>query len=586
MDTIHSFQGTLQSLVGVICRRLEETRDHENEPFDAEELFEATLQEPGSPHGHNLQLAFFLQGSISQLLQTYAADRPWLVPTILTPLVKEILPAVYNELPKALRHQIVGLICGMLDEVVNTAASAPTNLLQYMIGNLKALAKSPETDQHHLPTVISLLGALAADSPLCSELDSLLSENSIRMDHSSPFFAMGKLRSLHVLLRSKPMSTEEIVEEILLRALPVACFGHDATTVEQRRYLMESSFTALTTPNLLVSDGLFLMCLSKASHPLSIEVCEQIIAQDSPRLCLAAALVMDRRTGAAFRRRLVSLLLRLPSDHDQVKDVLKKELYSVYRSKAALAAVLPLVAHFNISLDPPFARLLSGKLGSTPTNKLEQIAALEKAFRMCSSGRRYDFDRLLDHAVLPGCSIDDEDVLSAVFRVMYLAGPCANTRFPEIFKILFTKRHRHAKAVKLLLHISGTIPKKLRSHLQHCTSGNKELLGWIQARLNDTLFNPQSADVEAVTSKHATVLLQQQPPRSYLQRISISEGSFLLHMPTQEGRSAVVLFPPGDDSLRDIEFMLQGTSVGVSVLKSIATLPGGFQFQMGPGDSL
>jgi hypothetical protein len=104
--------------------------------------------------------------------------------------------------------------------------------------------------------------------------------------------------------------------------------------------------------------------------------------------------------------------------------------------------------------------------------------------------------------------------------------------------------------------------------------------------LNDTLFNPQSADVEAVTSKHATVLLQQQPPRSYLQRISISEGSFLLHMPTQEGRSAVVLFPPGDDSLRDIEFMLQGTSVGVSVLKSIATLPGGFQFQMGPGDSL
>jgi hypothetical protein len=38
--------------------------------------------------------------------------------------------------------------------------------------------------------------------------------------------------------------------------------------------------------------------------------------------------------------------------------------------------------------------------------------------------------------------------------------------------------------------------------------------------------------------------------------------------------------------LRDIEFMLQGTSVGVSVLKSIATLPGGFQFQMGPGDSL
>jgi hypothetical protein len=56
-------------------------------------------------------------------------------------------------------------------------------------------------------------------------------------------------------------------------------------------------------------------------------------------------------------------------------------------------------------------------------------------------------------------------------------------------------------------------------------------------------------------------------------------------MPTQEGRSAIVLFPPGEDSLRDIEFMLQGTSVDVSVLKSVAALPGGFQFQMGPYDS-
>jgi hypothetical protein len=41
--------------------------------------------------------------------------------------------------------------------------------------------------------------------------------------------------------------------------------------------------------------------------------------------------------------------------------------------------------------------------------------------------------------------------------------------------------------------------------------------------------------------------------------ISIVPGSYVMEMTTQEGRAALVFFPPGPQSLEDIEYMLGGT---------------------------
>ena len=50
------------------------------------------------------------------------------------------------------------------------------------------------------------------------------------------------------------------------------------------------------------------------------------------------------------------------------------------------------------------------------------------------------------------------------------------------------------------------------------------------------------------------------PPRNSLfvgcTKVAIVPGSYLLSMPTQNGRSALVIFPPGEQSLDDIDMML------------------------------
>ena len=39
-------------------------------------------------------------------------------------------------------------------------------------------------------------------------------------------------------------------------------------------------------------------------------------------------------------------------------------------------------------------------------------------------------------------------------------------------------------------------------------------------------------------------------------QLSIALGSYFLTMPTQDGRKAVVIFPPDESSLKDIQYMM------------------------------
>ena len=62
---------------------------------------------------------------------------------------------------------------------------------------------------------------------------------------------------------------------------------------------------------------------------------------------------------------------------------------------------------------------------------------------------------------------------------------------------------------------------------------------------------------------------------------TITPGSYVLEMPTQDDRTAMVIFPPGPESLQDIHYMLGGmgdTQMTAQLLKrAIATPGGGFK---------
>ena len=68
---------------------------------------------------------------------------------------------------------------------------------------------------------------------------------------------------------------------------------------------------------------------------------------------------------------------------------------------------------------------------------------------------------------------------------------------------------------------------------------------------------------------------------------TIATGSYVLEMPTQEDRTATVVFPPGPKSLEDINYMLGGMGddpkMTTRILKrAVATATGGFKLVLEP----
>jgi hypothetical protein len=59
---------------------------------------------------------------------------------------------------------------------------------------------------------------------------------------------------------------------------------------------------------------------------------------------------------------------------------------------------------------------------------------------------------------------------------------------------------------------------------------------------------------------------------------TITPGSYILEMPTQDDRTAMVIFPPGPDSLEDIRYMIGGMGgqqFPTKILKRAISRPGG-----------
>ena len=112
-----------------------------------------------------------------------------------------------------------------------------------------------------------------------------------------------------------------------------------------------------------------------------------------------------------------------------------------------------------------------------------------------------------------------------------------------------------------LVLFASTIPASHQSILPTCLPPGMQSL--LQQRLQCS--SAGSPEQLSVVQSYACQMLLKTVPRLNRRRssmlvaphsISVASGSLIMHMPTQEGRSALVIFPPGEQSLDDIHFML------------------------------
>ena len=115
-------------------------------------------------------------------------------------------------------------------------------------------------------------------------------------------------------------------------------------------------------------------------------------------------------------------------------------------------------------------------------------------------------------------------------------------------------------AMSSLVRFASTLPATHKSILPTCVP--QSMQGLLQQRLQNSHSGSKQvvSALRSVCTHSLSKLVAQEscsgPLLRLPQSISFAKGSLIMQMPTQEGRSAVVVFPPGQQSLKDIRFML------------------------------
>ncbi len=135
-----------------------------------------------------------------------------------------------------------------------------------------------------------------------------------------------------------------------------------------------------------------------------------------------------------------------------------------------------------------------------------------------------------------------------------------------------------AYAMTSFVRFASTVPAVHKRILAECVPPKAQALfkqrlsGQIQpAGLDDTCLLRARCATRLISQRHRTKCILTKP-----NKISVALGSFVISMPTQEGRNALVVFPPGDDSVRDIEYFRNGEeSLTIQELHGFTSQPDG-----------
>ena len=134
-----------------------------------------------------------------------------------------------------------------------------------------------------------------------------------------------------------------------------------------------------------------------------------------------------------------------------------------------------------------------------------------------------------------------------------------------------------------LVRFASKLPSSHQTILPSCLSPGVK--GLLQCRLKGTVTATQSGKAfDEQCWRKLTKLISRSTAKKDLfggcKETPIAAGSYLVTMPTTEGRSALVIFPPGRQSIEDVKFMLgdQPTdSVHVMQLQRVALASCGAQ---------
>lgn len=142
-----------------------------------------------------------------------------------------------------------------------------------------------------------------------------------------------------------------------------------------------------------------------------------------------------------------------------------------------------------------------------------------------------------------------------------------------------------AHAMSALVVFASTIPATLKNVLPQCLPPQRQTL--FTCRLQGCLDkNSKPSDPDVVQIRFAAFLLNASFARPTLMKVfpvsttyTLALGSYFMSMPTQDGRKALVIFPPGSQSLIDIDYMMgtedENDRPTVQTLRSVSVFPNG-----------
>lgn len=173
-------------------------------------------------------------------------------------------------------------------------------------------------------------------------------------------------------------------------------------------------------------------------------------------------------------------------------------------------------------------------------------------------------------------------VLGAIGQVITEDTPSAQLeKLVKSFSTLLSNENNwliSAYAMTSFVRFASTIPAIHKRFLSECVPPKAQTL--LKQRLQGRTDLSGQDIIRSLQARCARGLIPQRIRSKCLLKkpnnILLPLGSFVISMPTQEGRSALVIFPPGEDSIKDIDYFRNGdNSVTVQELHGTALQPDG-----------
>lgn len=214
------------------------------------------------------------------------------------------------------------------------------------------------------------------------------------------------------------------------------------------------------------------------------------------------------------------------------------------------------------------------------------VTVMQQSYGLCTSSSRGLSDQLMEamlevlrviteHIPLDVASqSDSEFLLAPVFEAISVLGVVGPTLLPTTPKHLLSRLAQcfysllscpswplNTHAMESLVQFASTVPSTHKDVLPKCLpkAMHKLLQFRLQGAVSGKLDSLTLMHIQCVDYLFDSLLPRRGPDTTIFPLAStctFPTGSFVMSMPTQDDRKAIVIFPPGEKSLDDIRFML------------------------------